>query len=86
LTGNSAGLRTILSSNLLHRELRSSLMESHSFLSLHADTTMASSQGTQPSKMNIREVTLAFIEGYRSSLELWTQKIGIIATESKRFG
>jgi hypothetical protein len=46
LTGNSAGLRTVLSSRLSHRELRSSLSESHSFLSLPADTTMASSQGT----------------------------------------
>ena len=46
LTGNSAGLRTVLSSRLSHRELRSSLRESHSFLSLRADTTMASSQGT----------------------------------------
>ena len=32
-----------------HRELRSSLRESHSFLSLPADTTMASSQGTSVS-------------------------------------
>jgi len=56
LTGNSAGLRTVLSSRLLHKkncasglshaELRSSLRESHSFLSLPADITMASSQGT----------------------------------------
>jgi hypothetical protein len=46
LTGNSAGLRTVLSSRLSHRELRSSRGESHSFLSLPADTTMASSQGT----------------------------------------
>jgi len=46
LTGNSAGLRTVLSSRLSHRELRSSLRESQSFLSLPADTTMASSQGT----------------------------------------
>jgi hypothetical protein len=46
LTGNSACLRTAFSSRLSHRELRSSLMESHSFLSLPADTTMASSQGT----------------------------------------
>ena len=46
LTGNSAGLRTVLSSNLSHRELCSSLRESHSFLSLPADTTMASSHGT----------------------------------------
>ena len=46
LTSNSAGLRTVLSSRLSHRELRSSLRESHSFLSLPADTTMAWSQGT----------------------------------------
>jgi hypothetical protein len=46
LTGNSAGLRTVLSSRLSHRELRSSLRKSHSFLSLPADTTMASSQDT----------------------------------------
>ena len=46
LTGNSAILRTVFSSSLSHRELHSSLRESHSFLSLPADTTMASSQGT----------------------------------------
>jgi len=46
LTGNSAGLGTVLSSRLSHRELRSSLRESHSFLSLLAYPTMASSQGT----------------------------------------
>jgi len=46
LTGNSAGLRTVLSSRLSHTELRSSLRESHSLLSLPAHTTMASSQGT----------------------------------------
>jgi hypothetical protein len=34
-------------SRLSHRELSSSLRESHSFLSLPADTTMTSSQGTQ---------------------------------------
>ena len=49
LTDNSADLRTVLSSRLSHRELRSSLRESHSFLSLPADTTMASSQGTSVS-------------------------------------
>ena len=49
LTGNSAGLRTVLSNRLSHTELRSSLRESHSFLSLPADTTMASSQGTSVS-------------------------------------
>jgi len=40
LTGNNASLRTVLSSRLSHRELRSSLRESHSFLSLPADNTM----------------------------------------------
>jgi hypothetical protein len=40
LTGNSAGLRTVISSRISHIELRSSLRESHSFLSLPADTTM----------------------------------------------
>ena len=47
--GNSAGLRTVFSRRLSHRELRSSLRESHCFLSLPADTTMASSQGTSVS-------------------------------------
>jgi len=49
LTGNSASLRTVLTSRLSHRELRGSLRESHSFLSLPADTAMASSQGTSVS-------------------------------------
>ena len=49
LTGINAGLRTVLSSRLSHRELRSSLRESHNFLCLPADTTMASSQGTSVS-------------------------------------
>ena len=49
LTGNSAGLRTALCSRLSHTELSSSLRESHSFLSLPADITMASSQGTSVS-------------------------------------
>ena len=49
LTGNSAGLRTVLSSRLSNRELRSSFRESHTFLTLPADTTMASSQGTSVS-------------------------------------
>jgi hypothetical protein len=39
----------VSSSRLSHRELRISLRESHSFLSLPADTTMASSQGTSVS-------------------------------------
>jgi hypothetical protein len=46
LTDNRAGFRTVLSSRLLHIELRSSLRESHSFLNFPADTTMASTQGT----------------------------------------
>jgi hypothetical protein len=48
LTGNNSGLRTVLSIRLSRTELRGSLRESHSFLSLPADTTIASSQGTQP--------------------------------------
>jgi len=47
--GNSASLRTVLSSRLSHEELCSSLKESHSFLSLPPDTTMASFQGTSVS-------------------------------------
>ena len=50
MKGNSAGLRTVFSSRLSHREQSSSLRESHSFLSLPADTTMASSQGTSVSR------------------------------------
>jgi hypothetical protein len=57
LTGNSAGLRTVLSSRLSHRELRSSLRESHSFLILPADTTMASSQGTFVSSSSVSRWT-----------------------------
>ena len=49
LTDNSAGLRTVLSSRLSHTELRSSFREYHSFLSLPANTTMASSQDTSVS-------------------------------------
>ena len=49
LTDNSACLRTVFSSSLSHTELRSSLRESHFFLSLPADTTMTSSQGTSVS-------------------------------------
>ena len=78
LTGNSAGPRTVFSIRLSHRELRSSLRESHSFLILPAGTTMASSQGTQPSKMNKREAILAFIGVYRSLPELWD-------TENRRY-
>jgi hypothetical protein len=49
LTGNSAGLRTVLPSRLSHTELHNSLRESHSSLSLPADTTMASFQGASVS-------------------------------------
>ena len=49
LTGKSAGLRNVLSSRLSRTEPRSSLRESHSFLSSPADTTMALSQGTSVS-------------------------------------
>ena len=49
LTGNSAGLTTVLSSRLSHTELRNSIRESHSLLSLPADTTMASSHSTSVS-------------------------------------
>jgi hypothetical protein len=37
LTGNSAGLRAVLSTHLSRRELHSSLRESHRFLSLPGD-------------------------------------------------
>jgi hypothetical protein len=46
LTNNIAGFWTVLSGRLSHRELCSSLRESHIFLSLPADTTMVSSQVT----------------------------------------
>ena len=49
LTGNNARLRIVLSNRLSRRELHSSLRESHSFLSLPADTTMVSSQGASVS-------------------------------------
>ena len=52
LTGNSADLRTVLSSSLSHTELRSSLRVFHSFLCFSADTTMASSQGTSVSSIS----------------------------------
>jgi hypothetical protein len=53
LTGKSAGLITVLS----HRELRSPLRESHSFLSSPADTTMTSSQGTSVSSSSFSRWT-----------------------------
>ena len=84
LTGNSTGLRTVLSSRLSHRELRSSLSESNSFLSLLADTTMVSSQGTWPSKMKEMR-PLPSLNRTDRYVNFGTQKIGIIlaATESK---
>jgi len=48
-TDNSTDLKTVFSIRLSHRDLRNSLKESHSFLSLPADTMMASSQGTSVS-------------------------------------
>jgi len=49
LTINGAGLRTVLYIRPSPRELRSLLRKSHSFLSLSADFTTASSQGTSVS-------------------------------------
>jgi len=72
LTDNSADLRTVLSSHLSHRELRSSLRKSHSFLSLPADTTMAWSQGTSVSNNSFSRWTLhdIFIFKYRFLLHI----------------
>jgi hypothetical protein len=56
-TGSTAGLGTVLFSRLSHTKLRSSLRESHSFLSLPADTTMASSQGTSVSSSSFSRWT-----------------------------
>jgi len=44
LTDNNTGLTTVLSSRISHRELRSSLRESNSFLSLPDNTTKAHAQ------------------------------------------
>jgi len=60
LTGSSAVLRAVLAIRLSHREQRISIRESHSFLSLPTDTTIAPSLGTHPSKMNKREATIAW--------------------------
>ena len=49
LTYSSSHLITVFSSRLSHTELCSSLRESHNFLNLPADTTMASSQDTSVS-------------------------------------
>ena len=57
LTRNSAGLRNVLSSRLSHTELRSSFRESHISLSLPADATMVSSQGTSVSSNSFNRWT-----------------------------
>ena len=59
LTGNTAGpLNCLFSGRLSHRKLRSSLRESHSLLSLPADTTMASSQGNSVSRSALHDIFL----------------------------
>ena len=55
--GNIPGLRTVISSRHSNTELRSSLTESYSFLSLPAHTTMASSQGTPVSSNSFSRYT-----------------------------
>jgi hypothetical protein len=57
LTGNSAGLRTVLSSRLPHRKLRSSFRESHSFLRIPANTTTASCQDSSVSNNSFRSAS-----------------------------
>jgi hypothetical protein len=58
LTGTSSDLRTVFSSRFSHRVLRSLDRESHSFLSLPADTTMASYQCTQQNWQTWWEICL----------------------------
>jgi hypothetical protein len=58
LTGNSVGLRIILSSRLSHRELRSLLREFHSFLNLPADTTTTSVSSNSFSRWASHDVFL----------------------------
>ena len=60
LTDSSADLRTILSSRISHRELRSLLRGSHSFLSLPATTTTSSSQGTYVSTNWFQQMSIAW--------------------------
>jgi hypothetical protein len=60
LTGSSAGLKTVLCSSISHRELRSSLRESHSFVSLPTNTTMASSVASNPfSRWTSHDISLS---------------------------
>jgi hypothetical protein len=68
LTGSSAGLITVISSRLSHRELRGSLI----FLSLPADTAMALSQGTSVSSNSfIRKAShYAFLFKYHFLLRI----------------
>jgi len=72
LTGSSTGLRTVLSSRFPHRELRSSHREPHSFLSLPADTTKASSQGVSVSSSSFSRWTShdIFLFKYRFLLHI----------------
>jgi hypothetical protein len=51
LTGNSAGLRTVLSSRLSNRELRSSLRESHSHVFIHRSHTHKKTHRTDQKKL-----------------------------------
>ena len=46
LTGNTADLRTVLSSRLSYRDLRSSLRESHSFVFIHDSHTHKKTHST----------------------------------------
>jgi len=78
LSGNSEGIRAVYSSRLSHREQRSSLSESHSFLSLPADTTMASSQGTQ----SIQQMTIAWYIPTQTLLLTCRHHDGIISRHS----
>jgi hypothetical protein len=80
LTGSTAGIRTVVSRHLSHRELRSSLRESHIFLSLPADTTMESGQATGknwPKKLtnlmgNLGFVTEHSVQFFVHFLHSWT--------------
>jgi hypothetical protein len=72
LTSRGAGLMTVFPVLFLHRELCSSLWESHSFLSLPADTTMVSSRKARNLPKWLKERWhFAFIEAYRSLPEFW---------------
>jgi hypothetical protein len=74
LVGNSAGHRTVLFSRLSHRELRTSIRESHGFLSLPSDTTLASSQGTFVSSNSFSRWAShdIFLFKYHFLLHIWS--------------